>query len=79
MTDGDYGDDCVDDDVMAINHHRLLCKIPLACIVHQMMDYCWLKDKMPPKQYNGDDDYGDADDDSDAGDDDGDELLAVKR
>ena len=44
-----------------------------------MMDYCWLKDKMPPKQYNSDDDYGDADDDSDAGDDDGDELLAVKR
>ena len=59
--------------------HRILCAIALACIVHQMID-CWSgKDKMPPKQYNGDDDYGDADDDSDAGDDDGDELLAVKR
>ena len=43
--------------LMAIQHHRLLCKIPLACIVHQMMDYWWPKDKMPPKQYNGDDDY----------------------
>ena len=33
---------CDDDTIL----HRLLCEIPLACIVHWMMDYWWPRDKM---------------------------------
>ena len=56
----------IDEDGEEEPDHRLLCAIALACIVHQMID-CWSHtDKMPPKQYNDDDD-------------DYDKLLAIKR
>ena len=51
--------------LMMKKRQRLLCKIPVACIVHQMIDCWWPKDKMHPKQYNdgddGDNDHGGGD------------------